>query len=367
MYKRIVIKVGTNLIADEKGVRRDFLKNFTTQAAGLMKAGKDVVIVSSGAIGLGIKKLGLSAKPSDVAEKQAVAAVGQISLMQEYESMFEKQGMHAAQVLLDHEDIRHRAKIANASNTLNKLLEWRIVPVINENDAVATEEIKFGDNDALAAITGSLVNADLVIILTSVDGVYDKNPQKYPGASLIRNIENIDDYIDKIDTTGKTGFGTGGMATKLEAARKLNYAGIPLIIANGNAPGVVETAASGAGAGTFIYKKGKRAESKKRWILLNLRTKGEVTIDEGAKKALLSGKSLLCVGVSGVKGDFDFGDAVEISDAKGVKLAKGISNYSSKDLKSVKGKKSKEIKALMQSGFYEEAIHRDNMASYTKG
>lgn len=367
MYKRVVVKVGTNLITDEGGIRRDFLKSFTAQTAALMKSGKEIIIVSSGAIGMGIKKMGLSAKPSDVAEKQAVAAVGQVCLMQEYQVMFEKQGMYAAQVLLDHEDTRHRAKIANASNTLNKLLEWGIVPVINENDAVATAEIKFGDNDALAAIVGSLVNADLVVILTSVDGVYDKNPQKYAGASLIRRIENIDEYIEKIDTSGKTGFGTGGMATKLEAARKLNYAGIPLIIANGNAPGVVEAAVSGSGAGTFIYKKGKRAESKKRWILLNLRAKGEITIDEGAKKALISGKSLLCVGVAGIKGDFTFGDAVEISDGKGLKLGKGISNYSFEDLKKIKGKKSKEIKVLMQSGFYEEAIHRDNMIVYGKG
>lgn len=365
MYKKIVVKVGTNLIADEKGVRRDFLKNFTAQVANLMKSGKNVIIVSSGAIGMGIKKLSLAVKPSDVAEKQAVAAVGQVSLMQEYQELFEKHGMHAGQVLLDHEDIRHRSKTANASNTLHKLLEWRIVPVINENDAVATEEIKFGDNDALAAIVGSLVNADLVIILTSVDGVYDKNPQKYSDAKLIRNIENIDDYIERIDTSGKTGFGTGGMATKLEAARKLNYAGIPLIIANGNAPGVVEDAASGAGAGTFIYKKGKRAESKKRWILMNLKSKGEIAVDDGAKKAVVtSGKSLLCVGVAGVRGEFVFGDAVEITDSKGVKIAKGITNYSSKDLKAVKGKKNAEIKKIMQSAFYEEAVHRDNMVGY---
>jgi glutamate 5-kinase len=267
-----------------------------------------------------------------------------------------------AQVLLEHDDIKNKTKNIHARNTIHQLLEWKVVPVINENDTIATDEIKFGDNDTLAGIVGNLVDAGLVIILTSVDGIFDKNPEIHAGAKLISEIEDVAAAIKSIDTKGRTSMGTGGMVTKLEAARKLNQVGIPLVIANGNREGVIEAIAAGKKEGTIIKSKNVRLDTKKRYILMSLKEKGRIKIDDGAKAALLnSGKSLLAVGVLSVSGDFVFGDAIEILDVNGDKVGKGIVNYSSKDLNEIKGKKNAEISKIMGESFYEEAIHRDNL------
>jgi len=365
MYKRIVIKVGTNLLTDGKGIRKAFLKSLCSQLSSLHAKGKEIIIVSSGAIGLGAHKLGLDKKPTALSEKQAVAAMGQILLMQAYESAFSESGISVAQVLLDQDDIKHKVKNANARNTLNKLLEWKTIPVINENDTVATEEIKFGDNDTLAGIVGNLIDADIVVILTSVNGIYDRNPDTHEDARIISEIEDIDEAIKGIDTSGKTSLGTGGMDTKLEVARKLNQIGIPLVIANGNRESVVERIVTGKKEGTLIRHKEEKVEAKKRWILMSLKAAGEVVIDDGAKAALLSsGKSLLAVGVASVKGNFNFGDAVEITDLKNKKIGKGIINYSCADLNTIRGKKNAEIRKIMGDSFYEEVIHRDNLFIY---
>jgi glutamate 5-kinase len=365
MYKRIVVKVGTNLLVDAKGIKKSFLKSLVSQIASLHAKGKEVILVSSGAIGCGVHKLSLQAKPTDICEKQAVAAIGQIVLMKAYETAFTEKNIDVAQVLLGHDDIKNKARNVNARNTLNKLLEWNIIPVINENDTVATDEIKFGDNDTLAGIVGSLVSADAVIILTSVDGVYDKNPETHPDAKMIGEIKDINKEADGIDTDGKTSLGTGGMGTKLEIARKLNYAGIPLVIANGNKEGVIEKIVFGQKEGTVIDVRSKKLDSRKSYILMSLKEKGKLKVDDGAKNALLnSGKSLLAVGITGAAGEFAFGDAVEIVDTKGVKIGKGIVNYSSKDLADIKGKKNKDIQKDFGEKYYEEVIHRDNLFIY---
>jgi len=365
MYKRIVVKVGTNLLTDGKGIKKAFMKSLVDQLSNLHSKGKDVILVSSGAIGVGIKKLGMDRKPTAISEKQAVAAVGQIVLMQAYEAAFSLNSISVAQVLLGQDDIKNKTKNANARNTLNKLLEWKVIPVINENDTVATDEIKFGDNDTLAGIVGSLVSADMVIILTSVDGIYDKNPDIHADAKIIKEISDINDAIKNINTDGTTSMGIGGMITKLEAARKLNYVGIPLAIANGNTEGVIEHIVSGKNGGTIVRQKDIKVGPKKTYILMSLKEKGKIKVDAGAKTALLhSGKSLLAVGIKSVSGDFNFGDAVEIVDEGGNNIGKGITNYSSADITAIKGRRNADIKKELGDLFYEEVINRDNLFIY---
>jgi glutamate 5-kinase len=365
MYKRIVVKVGTNLLVDDKGVKKSFLRSLVSQISSLHSKGKEIIIVSSGAIGLGARKLCLDKKPVNISEKQAVAAIGQIMLMQAYEGAFCGYGIAVAQVLLGHDDIKNKARNVNARNTLNKLLEWKVIPVINENDTVATDEIRFGDNDTLAGIVGSLVSADMVAILTSVDGVYDKNPDTHADARIINEINDIDEQEKNIDTQGKTSLGTGGMGAKLEIARKLNYAGIPLVIANGNREGVIENIVYGKNEGTIIKVKNGKLGAKKSYILMSLKEKGKIKVDDGARSAILnSGKSLLAVGVCGITGEFNFGDAVEIVDINGTRLGKGIVNYSSKDMNTIKGRGNNSLKKELGDNFYEEVIHRDNLLIY---
>jgi len=365
MYKRILVKVGTSLLTDEKGLKKEFLNSFITQLSNLHNKNKEIVIVSSGAIGSGIGKLGMKKRPFDLAEKQAIASVGQITLMKEYEILFNKNNITIGQILIEHDDVKNKIKKTNIVNTLNKLLEWKVIPVINENDTVATEEIKFGDNDTLAGIVANLLNVDLVIILTSVDGIFDKNPNKFKDAKLLEKIEDIDDAIKKIKADGKTLLGTGGMITKLEIARKLNYIGIPVVIANGNKEKVIEQIVSGEKEGTLIKEKDVKIEGKKKWIFMSLKTKGIIKIDDGAIDAILKkGKSLLAVGVVDVTGNFSFGDAVEVVDKNGNKIGKGVVNYNYNDLKNIKGKKNIEIEKIMGTNFYQEVIHRDNLFLY---
>lgn len=365
MYKKILIKIGSNLIVGETGIKKIFFENLCNQIIDLHKAGKQIIVVSSGAIGLGLKRLQMHKKIFSLSEKQAIAAVGQIILMQEYKNFFKQYKIPVAQILLTHEDIRDKKRNTNARNTLNTLLSWGIIPIINENDTVATEEIKFGDNDALAGIVGGLLDVDLVIILTKVDGVYDKNPDKEKDAKLITEIDDVEKIIEEIEIKGKSEFGTGGMLSKLKAAAALNKIGIPLVIANGNKKDVIKKIVAGEKEGTLILKKDVKVTAKKKWIFLNLKSKGSIKIDDGAKKALLeAGKSLLAVGVVDVEGNFSFGDAIEIFDKNGDKIGKGITNYSSDDLNNIKGKRNAEIKKMLGDSFYEEVIHRDNLFVY---
>ncbi|MCE5299438.1 MAG: glutamate 5-kinase [Spirochaetia bacterium] len=365
MYKRIVVKVGTNLLTDTKGFNKGFLKSLVRQLSNLHTRGKEIILVSSGAIGCGAHRMGFSAKPTALSEKQATAAIGQIMLMQAYETAFSEKGIIVAQVLLGHDDIKNKARNVNSRNTLNTLLGWKTIPIVNENDTVATDEIKFGDNDTLAGIVGSLVSADIVIILTSVDGIYDKNPDDNPDAKIIPDISDIHEAIGNIKTDGKTSLGTGGMVTKLEIARKLNLVGIPLVIANGNRENVIENIVAGKKEGTIVREKNGKVDSKKRYILMSLKVKGEIKVDDGARNVLLNaGKSLLAVGITHATGDFAFGDAVEIVDSRGRKIGKGITNYSSKQLIILKGKKNAEIQRMGLDNYYEEVIHRDNLTVY---
>ncbi|MEI7640939.1 MAG: glutamate 5-kinase [bacterium] len=259
MYKRIVVKVGTHLITDEKGIRKAFLKSFARQIASLYKKGREVIVVTSGAVGCGLKKLKMKKKALTLSEKQAVAAIGQIELMNEYKMLFQAEGLSTAQLLLTHDDVKDKVRNTNACNTIGKLLKWKVVPVINENDTVATQELKLGDNDKLAGIVGGMMKVDAVIILTSVDGVYDKNPHAHKDAKLITYIADVDKAMTQVNTEGKTELGTGGMLSKMEIGRYLNNIGIPLIIANGTKKNVLARIAEGHNEGTLISPKKRKS------------------------------------------------------------------------------------------------------------
>lgn len=357
--KRIVVKIGSAVAAE--GADGLFIR-LAEEIHGLKKDGKEAVIVSSGAIALGVKKLGLKERPVSIPERQAVAAVGQGCLMAEYDTAFSKHGETVAQVLLTHDDIGSRKRFLNARNTLLTLLRLGIVPVINENDTVAVEEIKFGDNDTLSALATNLVEADLLLILTDIDGLYDSDPKKNPSAKRVALIEDIEDLKFDCITGDTNSLGTGGMRSKCEAARKASHFGIPTIIARGLTPGIIGQVLSGEDVGTLFLPKEDRLTSRKHWIAFSTRPSGRVFVDDGAKEALLKGgKSLLSSGVKEVDGAFDAGEVVHCVDLKGMEFARGVSNYSSNEIQKIKGLRTTEIEKILGYKMYDEVIHRDNL------
>ena len=334
--KRVVVKVGSQLLAGEEGLNREFIERLTEQVAGLRERGVEVVLVSSGAVLAGIKALKLQRKPFSLAEKQALSAVGQPYLMAEYRQAFKRFGLEVGQVLLTAEDLRSKERFLNAKNTFTALFKLGVVPVVNENDTLSTEEIKIGDNDNLSAHVSVLVEADLLIILTTSPGVFDKNPEKHPDARLVPVIEDIKEALNSFDFSTQTTFGTGGMATKLEAAAKAAKKGIPVIIAGGREERVLERILSGERVGTLIMPS-KKLKAKGYRILYLMKPKGKLFIDEGAERAVVEkGKSLLSKGVKRAEGEFKRGDAVEVYSLKGKLIGKGIARCSKEELPSSK-------------------------------
>ncbi|WP_456456098.1 glutamate 5-kinase [Thermovibrio sp.] len=330
--KRIVVKVGSQLLAGEEGLNREFIDSLTSQLARLKEEGRELILVSSGAVLAGIKALGLNRKPFSLSEKQALSAVGQPYLMAEYRDSFKRFGIEVAQVLLTAEDLRSKERFLNAKNTFNALLKFGVLPIVNENDTLSTQEIKIGDNDNLSAHVSVLVEADLLIILTTSSGVYDKDPTKHGDASLVPVIEEPEKVLSECEFSSQTSFGTGGMATKVEAAAKAAKKGIPVIIAGGKEERVLERLLKGERLGTLVMPS-KKLRAKGYRILYLMEPKGALFIDEGAEEALVrGGKSLLSKGVREVKGDFKKGDAVEVFNLKGELLGKGIVRCSSKEL-----------------------------------
>ncbi len=331
---RIVVKLGTGVLTDSrKQIDPAQLEQIVAQVAALRRAGKEVVVVTSGAVGAGMGALGFDTRPADLAEKQACAAVGQSRLMSTYEKLFAKHNLVVAQVLLTHDDLEHHERHLNARNTLVTLLGHGVVPIINENDAVSFTEIKVGDNDTLSALVASLLPADLLVILTTVDGVIENFGQ--PNAKVISTIGQIDADLEKIagGTTSETA--VGGMATKIQAAKIVVRSGIPLVIASGKKTDVLAQVLAGADEGTlFIAQEGK-LRGRKRWIAFFHHPKGTLFVDDGAKTALReAGKSLLPPGVSRCEGDFAAGDVIRICDANGTEFARGIAKFSSKEIAS---------------------------------
>jgi glutamate 5-kinase len=361
--RRIVVKVGSSILASsDAGLHRTVFSHLTKEISTLKHQGYEVILVSSGAIAAGMEKLGFQTRPQTITQKQAAAAVGQSRLMSVYESYFSRHQQGVAQILLTHEDLSHRKRFINARNTLLALLQLGIIPIINENDTVAVDEIKVGDNDNLSALITNLIEADLLVILTDIDGLCDADPRFNPGAKCLPLIVDVDTGMEGIigGTAGR--WCVGGMVTKVEAARKTARFGIPTIIARGTKEGILEQVLSGKEVGTLILPKARGLSSRKGWIAFHLKPKGEVTVDEGAKKAICQkGKSLLPSGVVKVSGTFDRGDAVTCLGPRGREFARGIVNYSVSEIEKIKGLRTHQIEKTLGFKYSDEVIHRDDL------
>jgi glutamate 5-kinase len=361
--KRLVIKIGSNILADEKeGLNTKRISSLTSDIAELRRAGLDIVIVSSGAVAAGMGKLGLKQRPKDVKLKQAAAAVGQSSLMWAYEKGFGDYGIKVAQVLLTRDDFSDRRRYINSKNTLITLLSYGVIPVVNENDTVATDEIKFGDNDSLAALVAILVEAERLVILSDVDGLYSQDPRLNADAEMIRQVDEITPCIEGLAGGAGSCVGTGGMYSKVLAAKRAVSHGIGVNIINGRKKGLLLSVIKGRQQGTFFKPARNRLSHRKGWIAYSSRPKGAVVLDSGAIKAVTEMcKSLLPSGIVSVEGEFELGDSVYCVDSAGKRIAKGLTNYSSSDIKKIMGRKTSEIEKILGYKYSDEAIHRDNL------
>jgi glutamate 5-kinase len=361
--KRLVVKIGSNILADGKeGLDTKRISSIARDVSGVHEAGYDVVIVSSGAVAAGMRKLGLREKPRDIKLKQAAAAVGQSNLMWAYERSFGDYGKKVAQVLLTREDFSDRKRYINSKNTLMTLLSYKVIPVINENDTVSTEEIKFGDNDYLASLVAGIIESDRLVILSDVEGLYTADPRFSSDARLLEYVDEITPGIEEMAGGAGSIVGTGGMYSKILAAKRAVSHGIAVHIISGRKEGLLESVLKGKPCGTLFKPKEERLSSRKGWIAYGSRSKGNLVIDEGAVKALIDGgKSLLPSGIVSVEGDFDTGDAVYCIDIKGGRVAKGLTNYSSAEVRRIRGKRTSEIEKILGYKYSDEAIHRDNL------
>ena len=363
--KRIVVKIGTSTLANADGsLNEDKIKQIVANLSELNE-NAEVVFVTSGAVGAGMGQMKLTHKPKSIVEKQALAAIGQVSLIHLYQILFWAHGKTIAQLLLTKDDFSDRRRYLNMRSVLRSLLAKKIIPVINENDPVVGEGIKgvkVGDNDTLSALVAGLIEADLLVILTDIDGLYDKNPSVFADAKFINLVENLDDSIRAAAGAEGSKLGTGGMRTKITAAEMATKNGTHLIIANGADPRNIVRAAQGCEVGTLFLAGKNRINSRKYWLAYSAADKGSVAIDAGAAKALKDGKSLLAVGIREVVGEFERGETLAIKDASGRALARGITNYSSAELALIKGRKSEEIEAVLGYRYEDEALHIDNIA-----
>ncbi|NLY38308.1 MAG: glutamate 5-kinase [Firmicutes bacterium] len=361
--RRIVVKVGTRLVAHANGkLNLNFIEKLVRELSDLRNRGLEVILVSSGAIGAGIGRLNMPRRPESIPEKQAAAAVGQGLLIQIYEKFFAEYGLIVAQILLTRSDLISRRRYLNASNTILTLLRWGVVPIINENDTVAVHEIKFGDNDQLSALVAGLCDADLVIVLTNIDGLYTANPRKDKTAQLIPAVKEITAEVKSWGEASDDDLSTGGMVTKLQAAEIATSSGIGLYIANGNIPAVLHRILNGEQVGTYFYPQKKFLNRRKRWIAYGRVVQGKVVIDDGARKALCHDrKSLLPIGVIDVQGSFDSGALVAVVDQSGTEIGRGLTNFSAAELLRIKSRPSSEIERLIGRTAAAEVIHRDNL------
>jgi len=361
--RKVLVKVGSAVLTGEDGLDLNIIEQLVGDIAALRERGYQVVLVSSGAIASGKHRMGIPGKLKSIPQKQAAAAVGQGRLMRVYSNAFGKHGLFVGQVLLTMSDITDRKRFLNIRNTLFTLLDWGVITIINENDTVAGDEIKFGDNDHLAAMVANIVEAHLVINLTSTEGFYDRNPNESKKARLIPLVPEITPEIEAAATEEATPVGMGGMKSKIMAAKKVTASGVPYIVAPGRRPSVLQDIISGKEIGTLFLPMAEHLNSRKYWIAFTLRSRGRLTIDDGAKEALLKdGKSLLPSGVTQVEGDFALGDPVTCVDAAGCPLAKGIVNYSADEIRKIMGLKSSKIEQVLGYKDYDEVIHRDNLA-----
>lgn len=364
--KRVVIKVGSAVLTLQSGgLNGGAFRDLASHIAGLMKKEIEVTLVSSGAVAAGMGKLGLTERPKSIPEKQAAAAAGQSSLMGMYEKVFEVHDMNVAQVLLTHEDLSNRHRYLNARNTLSTLLSYGVIPVINENDTVVVDEIKFGDNDNLSALVAGLIDADLLLILTDIEGLYDKDPRFNADARLVPLVEKIDGQVEHMAGGVGTSIATGGMITKIQAAKKASSIGIPTIIASGRDMQNIERVFASEKTGTLFLSQSEKLTSRKHWIATVLKPKGKIIVDEGAREALINkGKSLLPTGISGVEGDFGIGDAVLLEDKAGNGFGQGLAGYTHAEILLIMGHRSSRIEVILGYRYCEEVIHRDDLVIF---
>lgn len=365
--KRLVVKVGSTLVTNEgKGIDHQAVEHWAGQIARLHAQGREMVLVSSGAIAEGMARLGWPRRPSAMHELQAAAAVGQMGLVQAYEVAFARHSIRTAQILLTHEDLADRRRYLNARSTLYTLLDLGVVPIVNENDTVVTDEIRLGDNDTLGALVTNLIEADTLIILTDQPGLYSADPRTNPGAELIRVAQAGDPALEGMAGGSGSNIGTGGMLTKVLAAKRAANSGGHTIIASGREPDVLLRLASGQKIGTELRAILPVRSARQRWLANHLRLRGRVTLDQGAVRALTQGhKSLLPIGVIAVEGEFERGDVVACVDEHGVECGRGLINYAASDTKRIMGKPSNQISTILGSMSDQELMHRDNMVFTT--
>lgn len=360
--KRVVVKLGSSVVTNEDGLDYQIIQGIVDDLCRYKQKGKEFIIVSSGAIAAGTKRLALKGGVRTIPQKQAAAAVGQSRLMTTYEDAFAMHGIKVGQMLLTKDDLTHRRRYLNARNTLVTLLGWGAVPIINENDTVMVEEIQLGDNDNLSALVAALADADLLVALTDMDGFMDCDPRTNPDACLIPLVDEITPDIKKLASDVTSTVGRGGMASKLDAAAKAGMAGVPMIIARGKVSHIIPRILDGEVLGTLILPAKEKISARKHWIRFNLEPEGTLTVDQGAACAVTQyGKSLLPVGIKGVEGNFEHGAVVVIKDTDGKKLAVGLANYSSAEIEKIMGLHTAEIDWHLGYRRNDEAVHADNL------
>ncbi len=360
---RWVIKIGSSLVTDEgRGLDARAISSWAEQIAALRKQGKEVVLVSSGAVAEGMSRLGWDQRPHALHELQAAAAVGQMGMIQTYESCFKQHDIHTAQILLTHDDLSNRNRYLNARSTLRTLLQLGIIPIINENDTVATDEIRFGDNDTLAALVANLVEADLMIILTDQQGLFTADPRTNPAAELVSEGQANNPEFQKMAGASGGNLGRGGMSTKITAAQRASRSGTNTVIASGREPQALLRIADGEPLGTLLLADQQPMAARKQWLASHLKACGSLQLDHGAVKMLkTSGKSLLPVGVTSVTGNFARGEMVTCVDPDGREIARGLANYNAIEAAKIKGRSSQEIESILGYLDEPELIHRDNL------
>jgi glutamate 5-kinase len=361
--RRIVVKVGSAVLTSKDGLDLSVMENLARDISMLIKSGKEVILVSSGAVAAGKKRLGLQINRTlELKEKQGAAAVGQSSLMRFYEDIFDRLGYKVAQVLLTHDDLSNRNRYLNVRNTILTLLEWKIIPVINENDTVSVEELRFGDNDTLGALITNLIEADLFVCLTDVDGLYTGNPHDNPQARPVYTVAKVDKKVETMAGYVVGALGSGGMQSKIQAARMVSARGGSSFIGSGRKEGIMQQLFACEPVGTFFLPQVEKMQSRKHWIAYVLRPQGYIVLDQGACKALIKGgKSLLPSGILEIRGTFGVGAPVKCLDENGNAIASGLSNYSASDLNKIKGLNTGQIEETLGYKDSDEAIHRDNL------
>ncbi len=360
--KRVVVKIGSGVISDANGLENDRIDALSADICHLLDRGLEVVVVSSGAVAAGKGELGISGRPQTIPQKQAAAAIGQTKIIRGYRETFQSHNYNVAQVLLTRDDLSNRRRYLNARNTVMTLLEYGVTPIVNENDTVVVEEIRFGDNDNLSALVTNLVEADLLVILSDVDGLYDQDPHENPQAELIPVVERITPSIEALGGGSKGALGTGGMGTKLKAAKKAALSGVGTLIVNGRSKHILARVFDGEDIGTYVLPAQSKLTAKKHWIAFSKKPRGKLIIDDGGQRAVIKGgKSLLPSGVCGVEGGFERGDAVRLCDRDGNEFARGVTNYSLTEVLQIMGKQCHEIETILGYKYRDEIIGRDDL------